>query len=130
MNPVVTATLLCDQVIVDALSGKKSLIGIFDRISATDFPSVHTRMVLFVSMTEWHGNKNWRVRIQDSQLHIIFNIEGTHEHLDPLQPVDFMFDMVGIIFPSEGDYQLEVSVDGTFISQRSIIVRRIPSPPR
>jgi len=41
------ALLICDQVIQDSQSSKKTLVGIFDKIFSKQFPALHPRFAVF-----------------------------------------------------------------------------------
>jgi len=47
MKPRATAVVVCDQILHDATAGKRSLIGIFDRIWAREFPVRHGSMGIY-----------------------------------------------------------------------------------
>src|SRR5436305_596684 len=54
-KPVPMAIVICDQIIEDRLTGKKTLVGLFNSIAARSFPCTHATMSVFVSLTEGRG---------------------------------------------------------------------------
>src|SRR5713101_4619369 len=52
--PYVTAILLCDQVIEDAITKKPTLVGLFDRVDFATFPRTIS-MAFFVRFTDAEG---------------------------------------------------------------------------
>src|ERR1035441_8953551 len=60
--PSVLAMLVCDQVIGEQGTGKKSLIGIFDNLHAPGFPT-QTRLAVYVKLADAQGNYKFRIRL-------------------------------------------------------------------
>ena len=55
--PQVLAMVICDTVIDDRISGKKSLIGLFDAIATTHLPCTVNELYVFLALTE-HTTKD------------------------------------------------------------------------
>ena len=53
--PEVLAMILCDQVITDVESNKKSLIGLFDQVETVALPCVIHELHVYLSLTDGHG---------------------------------------------------------------------------
>ena len=49
------ALILCDTIIEDSVTGKKSLIGLFSQIHAPKLPCIHQSMNILVSVTGGQG---------------------------------------------------------------------------
>ena len=64
--PSGVAIVVCDLIIEDKLTSKKSLIGIFNQIGAQSFPYRHPQICVFVSLTEGRGQCAARLRIAQS----------------------------------------------------------------
>ena len=60
-TPYPLAILLCDQIIVDERSKKKTLVGIFDSIYASQFPTKHQLLSVYVRLTDAEGQYNFRM---------------------------------------------------------------------
>src|SRR4029453_3272240 len=52
--PEVLAMILCDQVITDVDSNKKSLIGLFDQVETVSLPCVIHKLHVYLSRTDGH----------------------------------------------------------------------------
>lgn len=63
--PRCKAILLCDQVIIDAVTKKHSIIGIFDRISAHQYPATIQPCYAFVQLVDGIGECDLRAEIHD-----------------------------------------------------------------
>src|SRR5678815_554799 len=55
IKPSVQAFLVCDQVIEDSVTKKKSLIGLFTHLQALNFPFQHQQMGLYFCLTDAEG---------------------------------------------------------------------------
>ena len=60
--PYSVAILICDQVIVDEATQKKSLIGIFDRVLSQGFPTIQPVWV-YAKVTDAAGEYRFRMEI-------------------------------------------------------------------
>ena len=60
--PEVLAMIICDTVIEDVESGKKSLIGLFDHVNTSRLPSIVNELNVFVSLTDGRGNPDAEIR--------------------------------------------------------------------
>jgi len=62
----VNSFLVCDQIYTDPATGKISLLGIFSKLRAKDFPVRHPQMVWYVSLSELSvGEHNLKISITD-----------------------------------------------------------------
>jgi len=76
-SPTGLAIVICDQIIEDKLTGKKSLIGIFNQIGTQSFPCRHPQLCVFVSLTEGRGQCAARLRIvHDESEHVVAEVNG------------------------------------------------------
>src|SRR5437899_12427968 len=55
VKPSVQAFLVCDQVIEDSVTKKKSLIGLFTHLQAVSFPFQHSQTGLYFCLTAAEG---------------------------------------------------------------------------
>src|SRR5437899_3153524 len=61
--PSVLVFLVCDQVIQEAGTNKKSLIGMFDRIYAKQVPAAGGPFWLFAKIVDAEGNYSFRIEV-------------------------------------------------------------------
>src|SRR5690242_19399403 len=61
--PSVIAMLVCDQIIVEQGSGKKSLIGIFENIMTVAFPSVLARVSIYARLMDAVGHYDFQLKL-------------------------------------------------------------------
>lgn len=100
--------VICDTVIDDRRTGKKSLMGLFNNITASLVPCVHSRLNVFISLTEGNGDYIAKLRcLKVGDEKEIFFMEGPIKFQDPRQILEFNFEILGITFPDYGDYRFE-----------------------
>jgi hypothetical protein len=129
--PTLVTLLLCDQVIDDKLSNKKSAIGIFNTILVGKLPTDIHQMVILASLTEIVGRIEVELRlVRDTDNVVIFSGSGGIEAPDPLAVVDLLFAMPGLRIADPGQYAFEMLVAGQLLGRRRFQVRlRPPMPP-
>lgn len=121
--PEVLAMIICDTVIEDAESGKKSLIGIFDEVHTTSLPSLINELNVFVSLTDGHGSPGAELRCVNAATEDeLFRTTGEIEFPDPLTVVDLHFRFQGCEFPDEGEYRFQFLCAGQLLRERKFFV--------
>jgi hypothetical protein len=126
LKPSVQAFLVCDQVIEDSLTKKKSLIGLFTHLQTASFPFQHQQMGLYFCLTDAEGLYHFDidlVYLNSEQLvcrATLPNIEIT----DRLQISDFGINIPLLIFPAPGRYEFRLRMEGHLIAQKDFNVMR------
>lgn len=117
--PSVLALLLCDQVITDAETNKKSLIGVFENINAPNFPVQVPSMALYAKLADAEGMYDLKVRVvrlRDESL--VGEIElKSAETKDHLQPVDLVLKINGLLFPEPGKYEFQLFANEIYLGR-------------
>ncbi|MEW6250467.1 MAG: hypothetical protein AB1716_07455 [Planctomycetota bacterium] len=122
--PTLVSLLLCDQVIDDKLSNKKSAIGIFNTILVAKVPTVIHQMAILASLTEIAGRVDVELRlVRDADDAVLFSGRGAVEAPDPLAVVDLLFAMQGLEIPEPGQYSFELLGGGELLGRRRFQVR-------
>ncbi len=131
-NPTVVSFLICDQVIDDKLSNKKSAIGIFNTILVPKMPTSIHQMAILASVTEIAGRAELEIRlIRDTDNQVLFSGKGAVEAPNPLAVVDLLFAMQGLRIPEAGQYAFELLCNSEILGRRrfQVIVRPPPAAP-
>lgn len=123
-TPTVQAFLVCDHVIEDSLTKKKSLIGIFTHLQTASFPFQHQQMGLYFCLTDAEGQYHFDIDL------IYLNTEqlvcrATLPNIeigDRLQISDFGINIPLLIFPAPGRYEFRLRMDGHLIAQKDFNV--------
>jgi len=128
-SPLGLAIVVCDQIIEDKLTSKKSLIGIFNQIAAANFPCTHPRVSVFVCLTEGSNNYSARLRIvHDETDTVIADLNGPIQFTDANAVVELNFDLIGLTFPQPGLYSIEFYCDDALVLERRFNVAKLKTP--
>jgi len=118
-TPYPLAILLCDTIIVDERSKKKTLVGIFDVIYAKEFPAKHRPLSVYVRLTDAEGEYQFRidyVQVKTDKLLGRGNIPPisitdrlkTHELIMEFPPIDI---------PEPGEYEFRLWANDRYIGR-------------
>jgi hypothetical protein len=122
--PALVSLLICDQVIDDKLSNKKSAIGIFNAIVVPQTPAMIHHMAILASLTELSGRVELELRlVRDSDNAVLFSGRGAVESPSPLVVVDLLFAIQGVKIPEPGQYAFELLSAGAILGRRRFLVR-------
>ena len=115
-TPVLVAFLVCDTVIQDSSSGKKTLVGVFSNIMAAQFPASHSSPWLFVKLMECEGTYDVkiqyaRVATQEVLLEVTANLESTDRHED----TEIIVQLPTLNIPDAGQYEFRLWLNNHFI---------------
>ena len=122
--PILVAIILCDMVIVDEATKKRSLIGMFNSINVNSLPVNYPKMILFFSFTNWKGKKNIAIRVKDPLGNIAFEGEIEYSHPDPVGLLEFTTNIDSFPLFHQGVYDIDVLVGGTPMGQRQFEVKK------
>jgi hypothetical protein len=116
----VDLALLADAATIDS-SGKLNILGIFDRLTTTSFPTRHPRLSLvlrFSAGVDEVGRHEIVISLRAPDGKEVMRIDG-EMNLAPGPSsaggavlVPHVLNMDGLIFPTEGRYAFDVRVDG------------------
>ncbi|MEK7448308.1 MAG: hypothetical protein AAB019_02370 [Planctomycetota bacterium] len=121
--PLPLAMIICDTVIEDRFTGKKSLIGIFNTITAFQLPLRHPSLNIFCILTEGIGEYESILRcIKLDTNEPIINLKGPIMFPNPLAIVEFNFDLKNVVFPSVGQYVFELLCNDQLLISRKFTV--------
>lgn len=129
--PTLVAILICDIVIRDEQTHNVSLIGIFNTIHAPEFPTVHSRMHVFVSLTDGRGVCEGKLCLVDRATeNTLAETVGQIEFPpDARSVVDMNFELRNTPFPQAGSYAFDFYVEDELIGSRPFAVTSGPVPP-
>jgi hypothetical protein len=129
-TPIGLAIVICDQIIEDKLTNKKSLIGIFNQIATQSFPCRHPQASVFVALTDGRGQCAARLRIvHDESNHVVAEVNGTIQFPDAHTVVELNFGFfAGLVFPEPGVYAIEFYCDDALVLERRFHLIHIKPP--
>lgn len=127
-KPVANAVLICDKVITEEGSKKKSLIGIFEKIGSKQFPCVHYFMAIYVKLTNALGTYVFRLDLVAlDKDKVISKTEISREIVieDPLGTHELVFNLNGLKFDTPGKYEFRVLANSQIFGQKAFFVEDI-----
>jgi hypothetical protein len=131
-KPEIKAFLLCDYVIHEAGSNKKSLIGIFEQVNSPRFPFRHGRISVYANIVDAHGTYDLTlrlVRLRDGK--VLFEGKGLRIQVEsPLQVSELGMNLEGIVFEEAGKYEFALYANDQFLQSKPFTVRQLEQPPQ
>ena len=110
--------------------GKLNVLGIFDRIGATDFPTVHPKMVFAFRVHAEYADSGQtyvvRVRMEDEDGGVMFEANGAIE-TPQVEPGEFstanqVFNLIGVQFARPGNYKFVLQVGDAEFHETPFVV--------
>jgi hypothetical protein len=129
-QPMAQALVICDSIIDDIGTRKKSLIGIFSVINAAVFPVQHPSMTVYASLTNGRGEVPVVlrcVRVEDD--HEVLSLAGAVRFPDPNQVIDLVFNLKGVPFERPGLYTFELLSNEIPLLEKRFNVLELPAGP-
>jgi hypothetical protein len=130
--PSLVSLLVCDQVIDDKLSNKKSAIGLFNSVLVPAVPARIHQLAVMATLTEISGRTPLQLRLmRDEDNSILMHTNGHVDAPNPLAMVDLVFAMQGVPIAKAGQYAFELLSQGELLGRRrfQVVVGR-PRVPR
>ena len=113
--PVLVAVLVCDAAVADRSTGKKNLIGIFDRINVGKFPTKRPISV-YMKLADAEGTYQIEVRyVETNTGGVLAQAEGPAQIRDRLTSIDLYMDFPPLPIPREGRYEFQVWANGVYL---------------
>lgn len=128
-QPECLAILLCDQVIEDKTTNKKSVIGMFNQIGVRKVPGVQNLMALMISLTDMQGKHKVGFTISHDTpegTKELTKVEGDVQIDDRLAVVDMVFNLRGFKLPTLGKYTITALANGAPLAMRHFQVVQAP----
>ena len=124
-TPIGIALILCDWIILDEATKKRSLIGLFNSVRARDFPAIIHKLCLLASITQLNGEVALRLVCQNETTgKTILSIPAQARSNDPNAVLDLAFEFDKFSFPDPGLHSFELRGDEAIIlSTRCEVVK-------
>jgi hypothetical protein len=109
--PNVDAFLLCEHVHRDAVTGKYTLVGLWDALRSPQFPTLHGEYGLYFNLTGLNGTYRFGVVILGpdlSQVGVRFEVREPVTANDPLRRHELGFNLPGLQLPQPGRYTVRL----------------------
>jgi hypothetical protein len=127
---------LADAATVDA-SGKLSVLGVFDRIRAREFPARHGRIVLVMRLAagpEDVGEHEVAIRLRSPERQEVLRVDGqvrvgVPPPSDDRIRISQVLNLDGIVFPRPGRFHFEIRLDGDEVARLPLVLEGAGGPP-
>lgn len=129
-RPIVNAMLICDKVITEAQTNKKSLIGIFGNINTLKFPCVHNFLSVYIKFTDANGEYKFHLELIDLENNSVVGRSDIPKNItvkDPLATHDLVFNLVGLKFMHPGKYEFRIFANEEVFGQKTFLVNKTES---
>jgi hypothetical protein len=125
--PSLVSLLICDQVIDDRLTNKKSAIGLFNTVLVRQVPATIHQMVVLAALTEIQGEIGVGLRlVRDADNATLFHAQEKVRAPDPLATVDLLFGLHGFQLAHAGQYAIELMSGTALLGRRRFRVLERP----
>lgn len=119
LRPELIAIVICDETIRDEATKKHTLVGLFNRITAKQFPCVHARLHVFVSLTNGHGKASGELRLVLRETNEpVLQLSVKIAFPTPLDVVEMDFDIYNLALPKPGRYSFDFLCNGELVGSR------------
>jgi len=115
--------LLCDLTLREHGTGKMSLIGIFENISAARFPVVHRALTVYAKLGDAEGDYAIRLellRLDDN--HMVAQGTLRASFGDRMTPGELTVNLENLGFERPGRYEFRLYADDRFVASKSFTV--------
>lgn len=115
-KPIGMALVICDQIITEEKTQKKTLVGTFNRIHASEIPFTLPGMAVFVSLTNGKGEIPILLKCVSQETNeAVFQIKGKVTFPNPLHVHELVFNLKNVQFPHYGTYSFDLESENQFI---------------
>ncbi len=117
--PSVVVLLICDQIIDDRQTNKKSAIGLFNTVVVPRAPVRVGQMAVLATLTEICGPTPLELRLVfDRDDRVLLRARGEVNAPNPLAMVDLVFTLRGVQIPELGQYAFELLCGEELLARR------------
>lgn len=120
--------LVCDQIIIDELTKKKSLIGVFDNINSAVFPAV-VSCAVYAKLADAEGQYEFKVRVVNLKDEQLLGEMGVSARVNtPNAPVDMAIYLMGVRFPEPGKYEVQLYANEMYLGRVTMQATQLSLP--
>lgn len=120
--------IVCDQVITEAKTNKKSLIGTFNKLVVGKLPATLHKFYVFIALTNGAGPYRAQLKCVNESAEgkpdPVFELEGPISFGNPMETVELAFKLANLTFMAAGTHAIELWCDDDLIIQRRLVVEQ------
>ncbi len=125
--PIVRAFLVCDLIVAEQGTGKKTLIGVFDEITSKKFPSAIQRLSVYVRTVDAVGNNRFNLKLVHLDTDTMVGESGLAGDAgpDPLGGVDLTWNIPVLTLPGPGTYEFQLFANDIWIGRTTLTAKKL-----
>ena len=121
--PALKAMLVCDVAVVDANTGKWSLLGIFSQITAHRLPCRHKSLCVYARLTEVRAEQELRLELRDlARDQLVGHGNVKVNAVDPLATTEIVCRLNNLVFPHPGKYEFQLLAGDELLGSTELVV--------
>ena len=127
VRPEASGMMICDSVITEEGTKKKSLMGIFEHIYSPQFPCVHGSMSLYTKLSDAAGDYTLHLELYDLEQNRKIG-EGTTSPIsikDRQSVHEIVFNLLGLVFEHPGKFEFRLFANGEHIESKTFNVYQV-----
>jgi hypothetical protein len=128
--PSVLATLLCDWIIVEQGTAKKTLVGLFDSLNSSSFPTLRP-IGFYARLTDLEGHYHFTlriVRLDGEKEELMAGAEFEYKADDPLGILEIALNLPSVPFTTPGRYEFQLYTEDIYVGRAVLNVATQPYP--
>jgi hypothetical protein len=126
--PSVLAILICDRVIQEAGTAKKTLVGIFERVKTSGLPATFA-FGIYGRLIDAEGEYGLRVRLcktdSEGNERVLFELKSTATVESRLIPVDIAINFPTVKMDEYGRYEVQIYADDMYLGHASLDIESL-----
>ncbi|HSY31871.1 MAG TPA: hypothetical protein VLA42_07770 [Verrucomicrobiae bacterium] len=128
--PTLLAFIVCDTVIQDTATQKRTLVGVFDRVVSPKVPLTINNLGLYAKLVEGSGSYDMRVRLVNLKDESpVMEIKATAQWSKPDEPLELGMNFAGIPLTEFGTYEFQLYANEVFVGRALIRADKLQLPP-
>lgn len=124
-TPKANAMLICERVIREEASGQISVLGTYEIINASQFPTALPSTYICAKLTEAQGDYVFKLdMVRRDDMKTVGEVTLPSVNVkDPLDHSELVFHLLGVPLPEPGHYDFRLWANGRFIDSKSLQVK-------
>ncbi|HEV2298889.1 MAG TPA: hypothetical protein VGR72_10265 [Candidatus Acidoferrales bacterium] len=128
--PTLLAFIVCDTVIHDVGTQKKTLVGVFDIVHSPIVPFVINSVGLYAKMVEGAGPYTVKVRMVNLKDESpLMEVSANAAWNTPEDPLELGMNFQGLPIPEFGTYEFQLFANDIYLGRALIRARKMEMPP-
>lgn len=123
--PKINAMLICERAMREETSGQVSVIGTYEIVNATQFPTVIPNLYLCIKLTEAQGEYVFRLEmVRRDDLNAVGEVTLPSVTVkDPLDHSEILLQLLGVPLPQPGHYDFRLWANDRFVDSKSLLAK-------